>query len=60
MTTETIIKKWQMGKTTLQIAQDYMKEYNKEAQKRKELKITKEQALAHIEPIIFNFETKDW
>ena len=27
---------------------------------RKETKITKDQALAYVEPIIFDYETKDW
>lgn len=60
MTNETIIRKWRIGKTTLQVAEDYMDEYNKEAKKKKEPKITKEQALAHIKPIIYEHETKDW
>ncbi len=60
MTNETIIRKWRIGKTTLQVAEDYMNEYNKEAKKKKEPKITKEQALAHVEPIIYEHETKDW
>lgn len=33
MTNETIIRKWKMGKTTVQVAKDYMQEYNKEAKK---------------------------
>ena len=37
-----------------------MKEYNKEAKRKKEPKITKIEALAHVEPIIFEYETKDW
>ena len=60
MTNETIIRKWRIGKTTLQVAKDYMDEYNKEAKKKKEPKITKEQALAHVEPTIYEYETKDW
>lgn len=60
MTNETIIRKWKMGKTTVQVAKDYMQEYNKEAKKRREPKITRDQALAYIEPIIFEYETKDW
>lgn len=60
MTNETIIRKWRIGKTTLQVAKDYMDEYSKEAEKKKEPKITKEQALAHVEPIIYEHETKDW
>ena len=45
MTKELIIKKWRSGKTTVQVAKDYMDEYN---------------SLAYVEPIIFEFETKDW
>lgn len=60
MTNEAIIKKWRIGKTTLQVAKDYMQEYNKEAKRKKEPKISKDQALAHVEPIIFKYETKDW
>ena len=60
MTNEIIIKKWRMGKTTLQVAKDYMEEYNKEAKKKREPKISINQALTYIEPIIFEYETKDW
>ena len=60
MTKETIIKKWRIGKTTVQVAKDYMEEYNKEAKKKKEPKINKDQALAYVEPIIFEYEAKDW
>ena len=60
MTKELIIKKWRSGKTTVQVAKDYMDEYNSQAKRRKEPKISKDQALAYIEPIIFEFETKDW
>ena len=60
MTKETIINKWKVGKTALQIAKDYMQDYNKEAKKKKEPRITKEQALAYVEPIIYEYQTKDW
>lgn len=60
MTNEMIINKWKIGKTAIQVAKDYMQDYNKEAKKKKEPRITKEQALAHVEPIIFEYETKDW
>ena len=60
MTNETIIKKWQSGLNKFAIAKDYMQEYNREAKKRREPKITKDQALAYVEPIIFDYETKDW
>lgn len=60
MTNETIINKWKVGKTAIQVAIDYMQDYNKEAKKKKEPRITREQALAYVEPIIFEYETKDW
>lgn len=60
MTNETIVKKWQSGLSKFAVAKDYMQEYNREAKKRKETKITKDQALAYVEPIIFDYETKDW
>lgn len=60
MTNETIIKKWRSGLNKLAVAKDYMQEYNREAKKRREPKITKDQALAYVEPIIFDYETKDW
>lgn len=60
MTNETIINKWKVGASKFSIAKDYMQDYNKEAKKKKEPKITKNQALAHVEPIIFEYQTKDW
>lgn len=59
MTKETIIKKWRAGYTKFTVAKDYMQEYNREAKKRREPKITKDQALAYVEPIIYEYETKD-
>lgn len=60
MSREEIIKMWRSGKTVLQVAKDYMGKYNKEAKRKKEPKITDYDALAYVENIIFNFETKDW
>ncbi len=60
MTTEEIIRKWRSGLTVVQVAKDYMTEYNRRAKRYKEAKITKDEAMAHVEPIIFEFETKDW
>ena len=37
-----------------------MKSYNEKAKRRKEPKITKNEALAHVEPVIFEYETRDW
>ena len=53
-------KKWRSGLSKFAVAKDYMQEYNREAKKRKETKITKDQALAYVAPIIFDYETKDW
>ena len=60
MTNEMIIKKWRAGQTKFSVAKDYMQEYNREAKRKRENKITKDQALAYVEPIIFEYETKDW
>lgn len=60
MTKETIINKWKVGASKFSIAKDYMQDYNKEAKKKKEPRITKEQALAYVEPIIYEYQTKDW
>ena len=60
MTNETIVKKWRSGLSKFAVAKDYMQEYNKEAKKKRESKITKDQALTYVEPIIFEYETKDW
>ena len=38
MTNEAIIKRWKSGLTTVQVAKDYMNEYNKEAKKEKILR----------------------
>lgn len=35
MDNETIIKEWRRGKTTVQVANEYMKEYNTQAKKEK-------------------------
>lgn len=58
MTQEEIIKSWRTGVTTIQIAKEYMRLHNKKV--KKEERITKIQALAYVEPIIFEYETKDW
>lgn len=60
MIREAIIQEWRSGKTAIQVAKEHMQNYNKEAKKKKESKITQHDALAFVEPIIFEFETKDW
>lgn len=59
MTDEEILKGWRSGLTTIQVAKNYMLVVNSRL-KKGEKKITKEQALAHVKPKIFNFETKGW
>lgn len=60
MTKEEIIRDWKIGHTKFQVANNYMEEYNKSAKRRGENKINKNEALAFVEPIIFEYETKDW
>ena len=38
MTREAIIQEWRSGKTAIQVAKEYMQNYNKEAKKRKNQK----------------------
>lgn len=59
MTEEAIIRDWRSGLTAMQVAKNYMYEINSKL-KKGEKKITKKQALAYVEPIIFDFETKGW
>lgn len=58
MTQEEVIKSWKSGLTTIQIAKEHTQLHNKKV--KKEEKITKMQALAYVEPIIYEYETKDW
>ena len=60
MTEQEIINAWKVGRTTLQVAKLYREEYNEKAKHRQEPEITKEEALAYVEPIIYEYETKDW
>lgn len=60
MTDEMVIRRWKVGLSKFTVAKEYMQEYNKEAVRKGEKKINKDQALAHVEPIIFEHETKDW
>lgn len=60
MTKERIIQRWRSGLNKFSVAKEYMQEHNKDARRRKEPTITKEQALAHVEPILYEYETKDW
>lgn len=60
MLDEDIIKNWRMGYTKMKVAKEYMKSFNKSAERRRESKIKINQALEYVEPIIFKYETKDW
>lgn len=60
MIDEMVIRRWKVGLSKFTVAKEYMQEYNKEAVRKGEKKINKDQALAHVEPIIFEHETKDW
>lgn len=60
MTEQEIINSWKVGRTTLQVAKLYREEYNEKAKQKQYSKITKEEALAYVEPIIYKYETKDW
>ena len=60
MTEEAILKIWKSGRSKFFVANEYMKNYNKQAERKKEPKIKKDEALAYVEPIIFKYETKDW
>lgn len=60
MTTEEIIKKWKSGLTVQQVSKDYMVDYNRHVKKINETRITKDEAMRYVEPIIFEFETKGW
>ena len=60
MNNEAIIKRWRSGLSVLQVAKEYMEEYNEWSKRRKEPKVTQDEALKHVESVIFNFETNDW
>lgn len=57
MSNEDIIKLWNLGMTKMAVVTQYMKDYNRRAKDKKNMKrITKEQALKHVEPILFDYE----
>ena len=60
MTQEQIIKSWRSGLTVVQVAREYKKYYNEEAKRRGHSSITTDEAMKHVGPIIYEFETKDW
>lgn len=59
MSDENLIKLWNMGLTKLGVAKEYMKDHNKKAKGNKETKrITVQQALEHVEPILFEYRMR--
>lgn len=60
MNESDIIREWRSGLTVMQVANQYLKSYNEKAKRRREPKITKDEALAHVEPVIFKYKTRDW
>ncbi len=54
---ESILNWWRMGLSKMAVVNQYMKAHNRKAKDDKELKkINKEQALKHVEPILFEYE----
>ena len=59
MSDEQIIKLWNMGLSKMAVINQYMKDHNRKARGKKDMKrITKEQAMKYVEPILFNYEMK--
>lgn len=59
MEDEYLIKIWNMGLTKIGVAKEYMRDNNKKAKTNKEIKrITIQQALEHVEPILYKYRMK--
>ncbi len=59
MSDEDLIKMWNIGLTRLAVAKEYMKDFNKKAKTKTNVKrIDINQALAHVEPILFDYRMK--
>lgn len=59
MEDEYLIKIWNMGLTKMGVAKEYMRNNNKKVKTNKEIKrITKQQALEHVEPILYKYRMK--
>ncbi len=59
MQDEDLIKKQNGGLTRLGVAKEYMKDHNKKAKGNKEMKrITIQQALEYVEPILFEYRMR--
>lgn len=57
MTDNTIIDMWKKGATKITIAKEYRRLHNKSIKKDGK-KITEREALAYVEPIIFEYQKK--
>lgn len=56
MEDDDLIKMWNTGLSRINVAKEYMKDNNRKAKEKKELKrITIQQALEHVEPILFKY-----
>lgn len=56
MNKEDIIREWKKGLKKEAVAKEYMESENKRRKKTSEKKITAHDALAHVEPIIFEYQ----
>lgn len=57
MSDEEIIKSWNLGLSKMAVVNQYMRNHNRTARDKKDVKrITKEQAMRHVEPILFRYE----
>lgn len=56
MESEIILKNWKMGKTVSQISKEYMKKHNQDCKRKGQARITEQQAMAYVEPIIYDYE----
>lgn len=59
MSDEDLIKMWNVGLTRLAVAKEYMKDFNKKAKTKTDVKrININQAMEHVEPILFEYRMK--
>lgn len=59
MQDEDLIKLWNIGLTRIAVAKEYMKDNNRKAKEKKEIKrITMQEALQHVEPILFKYRMR--
>lgn len=59
MSDEDLIKLWNGGLTRIGVAKEYMKNNNRIAKEKKEIKrINTQQALQYVEPILFKYRIR--